>query len=222
MSIETYLKDTRYAIEQLLSNLRFYRDLYSELLEALHEHKDFVFSDEYNSDPENPDYDKELARYEHESTETQARCKAALSKLPGAGVSRNAIAGAIVQIAFMGIKMHSKRTDIPEGWEAFGVSSKGSRNNLRLFGGGRLVWGQVPVGLVIYAARNQYNHYDEAPKNALVQEVFRRIRSYGRENLAFEDVPSFDTNAEGVADHLLSLLGWNSYEQVAADLRAVL
>ena len=221
MDLESYLRETRYALEQLLANLEFYRTVYRDLYEAVRAHKSFVFDEEYNSAVDNPDYDAELQRYLSETSATQEQLHEALARTVGAEVSRNAISGAIIQIAFMGLKLHSKNDSVPPGWEAFHNQLKPNlAKSLRRFGVGRPLWAGVPLGLVVYAARNQYNHQDEAPANPLVIEVLARIRNCGREHLAFPDVPRFDDNPVGVASHLLELLGWHSYPQLSQDLIA--
>jgi hypothetical protein len=219
MSLDLYLQETRYALEQLIGNLKFYKSLCAELAEAVHQHKSFVFDEEYNSDPDNPDYEAELDRYRSETVETSQRLRDAISRLKGAAVSQNAIAGAIIQIAFMGIKLHSSNETVPSGWEGVGSRLRpGLAHQLKCFGVGRLVWGEVPLGLVVYAARNQYHHHDEAPSNALVKEVLGRIRDYRRESLTFKDVPPFDADPRVVASHLLRLVGWDSFAQLQRDL----
>ena len=90
---------------------------------------------------------------------------------------------------------------------------------------GRMVRG-VPIGLVVYAARNQHTHFNEPPLREPSTSVFERLTSgpeFGT-SLAFRD-PAFDLRNPAIlsfAANVTALLGWRNYEQYIGDIRLAL
>lgn len=220
MELTEYLSQTKYAVSQLFENLQFYKALYQEVIEATRKTKSFLF-DDYNSEPDNPDYKKEFERFVSENKESGRRQSEAISKLEGADVSSNAIAGAIIQIGFMAVKIFSNNAEVPEPLKKIHNNlSPGLQKTFQTFAVGRNVWGEVPLGLVLYAGRNQYNHFDEHENgyNNLVETVFKRINNYGRESLAFEISPVQHQEPQNVAKRLLGVLNWRNYDDFERDI----
>src|ERR1700730_6522446 len=65
------------------------------------------------------------------------------------------LSGALLQIAATGIRMYSSNGQVPMECADLRLG-----NSQTAFCVGRLVRG-VPLGLIIYAGRNQYNHFDD-------------------------------------------------------------
>ncbi|MCW9705778.1 hypothetical protein [Fodinibius salsisoli] len=218
MSIDQYLKQTKYAIEQLLQNFSFYSSLYRDLYEKNRKVDSLIF-DDYIADPEHPDYKNEIKRWQRNNHEDQKEFCKALSKIDGAGTSKNAIAGAILQIAFMGINIYSNNDSIPETCEELhnSLTKSGSKLNLRKFGVGKTVWGKLPMGLVIYAGRNQYNHFDEHPnfENELVEKILDRLATFRDEDKIFK---TNHIKKHNTAQHILGILHWQSYGDYKKDM----
>ena len=81
----------------------------------------------------------------------------------------------------------------------------------------------VPAGLIIYATRNQYNHWDDEP-HEVSRRVFDALSAAFYNNalydLAFEiDDPGITVHANEV---LLGALGWKTYERYEAEIRSML
>lgn len=132
----------------------------------------------------------------------------------GYSISKGAICGSILQIAFMGILQFSTNTAIPDEWKR---SLKEGNRAVR-FCIGRKVR-EVPMGLIIYAGRNQYNHMDEKKYHKTTTCVFSKLSSIGPENDG-ED-PAFDLDRPEIANYssnMLAILGWDSYENYILDM----
>ena len=83
---------------------------------------------------------------------------------------------------------------------------------------------EVPLGLVIVAGRNQYNHIDDndlRDPNVTVFEWLATRHGYGA---GIRD-PGFDLSAGLVWNYpsnLTSLIGWRNYEAYESDMRSLL
>ena len=128
-------------------------------------------------------------------------------------------AGSVLQVATVGIRFFSQNRSIPKSCVGI-VPTKAKR--AIPFCVGRELYG-LPVGLIIYAARNQYNHWDDEPY-AVTRNVFAALsRSFERDmlyDLAFDvGNPSITVYANEV---LLGALGWIRYDQYELEMRALL
>lgn len=127
-------------------------------------------------------------------------------------------AGSILEAAYMAIKCYSPSTLIPANCAAFVKSSK-SKAVPFCIGPERH---GVPTGLIVYAGRNQYAHWDEDELRDVNTAVFNALDS------AFADSPfadlAFDfgnplTISILAADVLVMALGWTSYEIYLAEMK---
>ena len=131
-------------------------------------------------------------------------------------IPRDAIAGAILQIAFMGMRLFPK-TGSKNDTVAFlerrvneTVTSKKECSYPQSYCVGREIIG-IPVGLLIFAARNLYNHQDEPVKklqyyNKIIFEVLDNcFKKIGTTGLGFDlhsDKPIMYSYS------VVMLLGW--------------
>lgn len=128
-------------------------------------------------------------------------------------------AGAILQVAYMAIRLYSRNTVIPASCAVLVASSKNSAIQFCI---GQERHG-VPIGLIVYAARNQYNHWDEKPHDT-PRKVFGALSASVEHNvladLAFElSNPTINVYASEV---LLLALGWRSYDTYLAEMKSLL
>jgi hypothetical protein len=128
-------------------------------------------------------------------------------------------AGAILQVAHMGIRIYSRNTSIPSNCSGF---VKPSQNSAIPFCIGEERHG-IPTGLIVYAARNQYNHWDEQPRE-VTRKVFEALSEAFYHNmlsdLLFElSNPTINVYANEV---LLVALGWKSHETYLAEMKLLL
>jgi len=136
----------------------------------------------------------------------------------GNTVSRGTICGSILQIAFMGIQKFSENVDVTEN---FAEIIKPNSNTAK-FCTGRQVHG-IPIGLIIYAARNQYNHMDCQRYKIVTTEVFEILTTKtvqeGQRN------PQFDLKERHLhiySDNILTTIGWLKFENYHQDLSQLL
>jgi hypothetical protein len=131
------------------------------------------------------------------------------------------LCGSILQVAAKALECYSDNTEVPAEWALhIKPDSKAAP-----FCVGRLVRG-VPVGLVIYAARNQHTHFDDSALREPNLSVFERLATnHGYSSSEpFRD-PAFDLGNPGVtslASNVTALVGWRSYDAYERDMRKLL
>lgn len=205
MTAQQYLKQTEQAAKQLFKALHYYHRMF----------KGAVAPAFISSTSDDDERGREFQRWHKKN---RSKIQAALRKQRkylGQTISQGAICGSILQIAFMGIKLFSKQRALPDICKGFLRS-----NDARIaFCVGREVKG-LPVGLIIYAARNQYNHMDENLNNKVAQAVFDAIATHGTGG-KYKD-PAFDLNntvLENYSHNIVSLLGWKDYKAYLKDMK---
>ena len=128
-------------------------------------------------------------------------------------------AGSILQVAAVGIRFFSRNQSIPKS--CVGLVPPEAKRAIPFCVGRELY--DLPVGLIIYAARHQYNHWDDEPYE-VTRTVFGALsRSFERDmlyDLAFDvGNPSITVYANEV---LLGALGWLRYDQYESEMRSLL
>lgn len=210
MTYEQYLNRTEYAVKQLFDSLSHYQDLISESISPIitAEELDLEqgFESEELSQSFNDFFDKnpEIKKQQELS---RSKFREYMNKNPAHAI----ICGSILQVAHMGISKFSNY----KGQCVVPVKNKSCK-----FCIGRLIKG-VPIGLVIYAGRNQYNHWDESP-HELTKGVFN-ILATSNNTTDYKD-PAFNidlANIDVYSHNILSLLGWNSYNDYKNDMLTI-
>lgn len=140
----------------------------------------------------------------------------------GYRISISTLCGAILQIAHTGIRLYSINKVVPS--ELLSIIKHGSK--LACFCTGRRVR-EVPIGLIIYAGRNQYAHLDEEKmKNQVNEWVFNTLATeHGIKSAEKFKDPAFDLNNKRIliySSNVLSILGWDSYDLYLADMKNLL
>lgn len=128
------------------------------------------------------------------------------------------LCGAVLQVAAKGIECYSKNALVPPGMrEVVGSSRKAVP-----FCIGREVRG-VPIGLIIYAGRNQHMHFNEPSLNAVNEAVFAKLAVLPQHQYITD--PALDLAnplLQSYASNIAFILGWRSYEAYASDIRSLL
>jgi hypothetical protein len=127
----------------------------------------------------------------------------------------------ILQFAYMGIKQFSTNSEVPEEFKEI-IKSKQLAAKFCI---GRRI-DDIPVGLVIFAGRNQSHHYDEEKYNEPTPTVFKRLSDWYSPTFKkwFVD-DRFDLSKGGInnfAAHILDKLGWNDYEAYEREMQHLL
>lgn len=128
------------------------------------------------------------------------------------------LAGAVLQVAAKAIECYSSNKVVPDQCRSIVKNSEGAIP----FCIGRDVRG-VPLGLVVFAGRNQHTHHNESNLNKVNIAVFERIASLPQYGAVTD--PAFDLAnplLHSYACNITSILGWRSYEVYEHDLRTTL
>jgi hypothetical protein len=81
----------------------------------------------------------------------------------------------------------------------------------------------LPLGIVLYAARNQYNHWDDPKPHPITQAVFD-VLALGHGYGQVRD-PAFDLSNPKLniySHNILALFEWTSYEAYEKGIRALI
>ena len=139
--------------------------------------------------------------------------------------SMHVVSGSILHIACKAIELFSGSSDLDSKYQFLLSGCKpGLAKQAGKFGLGREIRG-VPLGLVILAGRNQYNHIEAgANLNALNKNIFEALakgHDYGQDILD----PAFELDNAGLVSYssnIRGVIGWDSYESYIADMNQLL
>jgi hypothetical protein len=211
MTLEEYFSQTEKAVKQLFEALGFYLDLLKDIRPPIFESASV--DEVVRAEERDEWYRKTLKLY-----------KASVAKQReyfGYTVSKATISGSILQIAFMGIKLLSLNSTIPVGCGDI-VGAGGGTVRFCI---GRPIRG-VPIGLVVYAGRNQYNHMDEGAYFPVTTKVFDRLYTGQTEEGENYIDPAFDLSdrdlSYSLSDNVLAVIGWKDHNSYITDMKAML
>lgn len=210
MTPQEYFSQTEQAVTQLFDSLRFYLDLLKEIDPPM-------FSTSANGIAGAQEWDEWYKKNQKSIEAAMERQR----KYLGYVISKATICGSILQIAFMGIKMFSlNKTVPPECAEILSGQPEAVK-----FCVGRLIRG-LPLGLIIYAGRNQYNHMDEGKYHRLTEQIFDRLATLKTNAGKEVKDPAFDlTNPNlsyELAANILAIIRWENYDKYLTDMKNML
>ena len=135
-------------------------------------------------------------------------------------LSEAMFAGAILQIAYMAIRIFSRNVRIPPSASGF---VRDSQKSAVPFCIGREIHG-IPLGLLIYAARNQYSHWDEDIPHEVTRNVFGALGAAFEDNMFFDlgfeiANPTINVYANEV---LLVAMRWTTYDDYEREMESLL
>jgi hypothetical protein len=135
------------------------------------------------------------------------------------------LCGSLLQIAAMGIQWFSENEDISEDLPKDLRSLLMKSKKLIKFCIGRRVR-SLPIGLIIYAGRNQYNHMDDEKLSELNTTIFNLLAySYDGATEQSPKNPAFDLKNEvltNFSSNITALLEWRSYELYYKDMNSLI
>ncbi len=129
------------------------------------------------------------------------------------------LCGSLLQIAAMGIQWFSTNSEVPADLPQDLHSL--IKPPIQKFCVGRTVYG-VPIGLIIYAGRNQYNHMDEEKLNPLNQKIFELLATRNN-RISYKD-PAFDLSNDSLSNlssNVTGLLNWKDYGAYYTDMASM-
>lgn len=209
---EKYLEETESAVKKLLEGLR----RYSAILKKI---KFPVFIAPYTSDQRAAVIAFKDWQGKNKKIIKQAKQKE--SKYFGYQFSKETLCGSVLQIAHAGINLYSKKQTVPSEFSRH--IKAGTR--VAKFCIGRRLRG-VPIGLIIYAGRNQYNHMDEKTLKEPNRYIFDLLAvNHGMKGAENIKDPAFDLENSLIyicAANVLFILGWDSYDAYFEDMKKLL
>jgi hypothetical protein len=131
------------------------------------------------------------------------------------------LAGSILQIAYTGIKKYRLSESVSP--RCLELNVKASTTGA-VFCVGRNVK-NIPLGLLIYAGRIQYNHWEEGePANPIARAVFGGLRTAYLNDQHFDLGYVLDYPIPRAVSHYIIRfeLGWLSYDEYISDMTSVL
>ena len=152
------------------------------------------------------------------NSKTREEMNNAKENLDSKNIAREVISGSILQISYMAIKIFSEcehksnaiiqiEKDINEIISNNETRSKRKFKFPKQFCIGRCL-GDLPIGLVIYAGRNQYNHHDAdllSPVNEVIFDYLYQMYPNPRSGISFDRKNSQRTY---YSYNMLCALGW--------------
>jgi hypothetical protein len=204
---QEYLNRTKSAVTHIFNGIDAY-------LQVLRNHRPPVLVGTYSSEA---DHAAAVDQWMKEKAEDIQKGLSAERAFLAEKYALAALCGSLLQIASMALRLYSKHDQVPAELSEFVKAGHAP------YCIGRRVRG-VPLGLVILAGRNQYNHIDDdglRDPNVTVFEWLATKHAYG----AGVRDPGFDLRAGLVWNYpsnITSLIGWRSYEVYDSDMRSLL
>lgn len=214
-SAEEYLKQTESAVVKIFEGI----DAYFKILQ--NSHPPIYVGDAGDTLNQRPAY-KNWVAANRDAIQSSLKAQREFS---AESFALATLCGSLLQIAAMGIQWFSKNEEIPEALPEALHPLIQSRKKLINFCIGRKVR-SVPIGLLIYAGRNQYNHMDDEKLNDLNTTVFNLLTlSYEGVTEQFPKDPAFDLeNAilTNFSSNITALLEWRNYKSYCTDMYSLI
>ena len=200
MSAESYLKDTMTAVKGLFALLDYYDHLtYPPSLIQFYDDNGLATMNRFQSEDYLLAYNESLAF----------------------DFSKATLSGSILQVAHKALEEFSTNTKFPSTAFKLGVSAK---TKLIRYAVGREVQG-IPAGLLIYAGRIQYNHFEEGWQiNNVARSVFEALLQHYIDYLSFDMAYELEWPVPRPVSHYLVRheLKWFKISEYEADMRNML
>lgn len=220
IDVREYLSQTEHAVKGMFDLLSYYEGLFKDSVKAT---PSMVFRHSGNEVELSGKHQEWLSQPSIQEAHNSS--DALWNKHSATLFSKHVISGSILQIAHKAIELLSSDRKLKPEYEFLfqGVKDE-KRSKYFKFLIGREVKG-VPIGLIIYAGRNQYSHFDEETLKDIVNvRVFDRLASEDGSDIAdkngFKD-PSFDLKYNKViarSSVILSVMGWKDYSSYHTDI----
>ncbi len=206
-SAEDYLKKTESATRHLFNAVNGYIDTMKVGLGPI-----FI-----SGLPSGPEQDEQYSAWRVANADALEEAKAARRNFRAETFALDTICGAILQIAEKGLEIFSENTHISDSWKATIPS------HLAKFCVGREVR-STPLGLIVYAARNQHTHFNDTKLRNASASVFTKLAAaHGYSSSALD--PAFNLanpDLTSYASNVTALIDWRSFEKYQTDMRSML
>ncbi len=206
--IQDYILKTKSAVQRLYE--AYYS--YYELMEVP-ERPVFTFWGEPDSEENKIAYEK----WQKENQEILQERHKRDNEFAFEYFARSTLCGSILQFAYNGIKLFSSNSMIPNDFqEVIRPKSIAAK-----FCVGKLI-DNIPIGLIVFAGRNQAMHYDDDNLKEPSKTVFNKLANWYSPTFKKWFVsPYFDLNDKNLihyAENILYKLEWLNYNMYEKDL----
>lgn len=206
-SAEAYIASTRSAIDALFNGINAYKDVLSSVSMP-------IFSGSSVNDGDN----HELLTWVVDNTSSIQASLEAQRRFAAEKYALSVLCGSILNVAFCALREFSTQAVIPSDLRELPAIQKYSSYCV-----GRRVRG-IPIGLIVYAARNAYNHYDDERLRNPSESVFDKLATWPCANCGFKD-PLFDSQSTHrwiLSSNTIELLEWRCFRGYERDMRHML
>ena len=204
----TYLDRTESAVRKLFEGIESYTNLLAPIRGTT-----FVSGQ--------LDRDKLMVEYQAWATVNAAALAASMEaqrKYSEQAFALATLCGAVLQIAAKAIECFSNNRNVASSLE----SIVGESQVALPFCIGREVRG-VPIGLIIFAGRNQHTHFNETRLNRVNVAVFDKLAVLPHREAAKDLALDLENPLlDSYASNITFILGWRSYDAYFEDLRRLL
>ena len=216
---EKYLEKTQSAVIKLIDGIDSYMQIIKESPKPIFRGRGKL--SEY--DREKIEQDFNIWREKHKEVIEIANSR--IKEFSAESFALGTLCGSLLQISAMGIQMFSDNDGIPEDMDKTLVSLLEKYRKSRKFCIGRRVH-DLPIGLIIYAGRNQYNHMADEKLHRLNQTIFELLaRNYEGAKENSPKHPSFDLENDllfNYSTNITALLGWRDYDSYYSDMESLI
>lgn len=200
---QKYYEQTEHAARQLIKNLNFY----DELLDK------GVIVSPFWADNEN--WNDKAENWYKENQDKIENSGDYLKEFAGSQISRDVISGSLLQIAYMGLKLYAPKIPINKLPALINEKiDKSGQQYLAKFSHGRKVW-NLPIGLIVYASRNQYNHFEDKSYNTLTQTIVDEMTKH---DPMIPEILKKD-EARSISYRVVEKLGWKYFRNFENDIK---
>ena len=202
-----YLAVTEYAVRHLFDEMDSYCALPQFAVNP-------VFGSFY---PSGPEQEAEYEALEIVHADSLVISRQAMQKFTAEYSALDALCGAVLQVADQTLSLYGKDAATPPEWSD--VVSKGTARYCR----GHLLR-EVPLGLVIPAARNQHAHFDDPAPHPLPVRVFGFLATaHGYPTSVPDDMYGLSNpSLMSFASNVTGLMKWPTFDQYETDMRALM
>lgn len=207
-SFSIYTSSTETAVRKLFEGISSYTDVLKTVRGTT-----FV-SGELDRDKFNAEYEA-WAKKHRRRLEKSLAAQRAYSEQSFAMAT---LCGAVLQVAAKAIECYSPIKSVPTQLTSIVGNSKAAIP----FCIGREVRG-LPIGLIIYAGRNQHTHFNEKRYAKVNEAVFDHLATLpGHRPLKDPALNLANPLLQSFASNITFVLGWRSYQKYKADMQAML
>ncbi|AKR42214.1 hypothetical protein ACJ67_01295 [Methylophilus sp. TWE2] len=204
----TYLDKTESAVKNIFDGIEYYKKILAPIKGAIY----------VGGGANKQEAEKNFNQWAEKNQDALNASIEAQKKFFEESFAMATLCGAVLQIAAKAIECFSALDHVPENL----LPIIGDSKAIRKFCIGREVKG-LPIGLIIYAGRNQHTHYNDAKLSAANTAIFSKLAEVpGHPDIADPALDLRRPNILSLADNITFILGWRTYRDYRMDMESLL